>query len=541
MKRALVSVVIMACGLSLVGCGGSKTASEESYNLPKAKISVSKDTPSWKKDKEKANLTWYVNFDWFAQKWGKDYATKFITEDTNVSITYQAGTSENLNTKMASGDLPDIVTLDSQDPLVKDAAKWALPLDVLSKKYDPYFYNGASKEEVTKYYTTKDGHLYGYPNYATTKADYEKGGLYGNEAFLVRKDIYEQIGKPDMSTPEGFIAALKKVQELGLKDDSGKPIVPLGTWPLLTPDDNRIFSGMLADMIGVPLTKNDKQYDRFMDKDFQKWFSTLSQARRDGLTDRDMVTMNDDNNNAQVINGSYFAYFQPNIIGDTDPMSQRSLKSPDASYIAVNGPASTIGRKTIVQGPSLEGWTLTFISKKVKNPEKAMELITYLTSPEGDNVMNFGREGKTFKMVDGKPVLNEDLLTLKQTDPAKYETEIGLGTHPWVTDSALLSRQMGVSQFPAALMQQKEWTMDHLVFPGKITNLDAMLSKESGRNLNKINQNWSQTVAKILNAKSDSEVANYFKDFNSYRESTGWKQITDERNKQIEYNIEKGQ
>lgn len=541
MKKILIFMLTMILGLSLAGCKAKETVSEDSYDLPKAKIEVDKETPSWKKNKKEAELSWYVNYDWFAQVWGKDYATKFITEDTGVSVTYQAGTSENLNTMMASGELPDIITIDGADPLVKDAAKFALPLDVLADKYDPFFFNGASKKEVTDYYTLEDGHLYGYPNFATTQEDYEKGGLYGNEAFLVRKDIYEQIGQPDMSTPEGFLSALEKVKDLGLKDDNGNPIVPFGTWPLLTTEDHRIFADTVADMIGVPLTEDDKYYDRYMDEDFQKWFGILSQARQDGLTDRDMLTMNDDNNNAQVINGSYFAYYQPNIIGDTDAMTQRFTKSQDASYIAVDGPASTVGRETIVQGPSLQGWTMTFISKQCKDPEKAMELLTYLTSPEGDTVMNYGREGKTYTMVDGKPVLNEDILAFKQNDPSKYEGEIGLGTHPWVTDSALLSRQMGSSQFPAALVQQKEWTSEKLFFPGKITNLDAKLSKESLRNLEKINQNWAQTSAKILSAKSDDEVKTQFDEFKSYRESTGWKKIVDERNEQIKNNIEKGQ
>ena len=101
-------------------------------------------TPSWQKDKGTADLSWYINFDWFSQVWGKDVATKFITEDTNVNITYQNGTDDKLNTMMASGDLPDLITISGSSPLIKEASKFAIPLDELAKKYDPYFLEQSS-------------------------------------------------------------------------------------------------------------------------------------------------------------------------------------------------------------------------------------------------------------------------------------------------------------------------------------------------------------------------------------------------------------
>lgn len=189
---------------------------------------MDKNTPSWKKDTAKAELDWYINFDWFAQSWGKDVASKFITEDTGVSITYLGGSDDKLNTMMASGDLPDIITMDGSNPLVKDAEKFAIPLDELAKKYDPYFLETASKPETLKFFTRDDGHIYGYPNFSNTKSDYEKGGIYGNQAFLVRKDIYELLGKPDMTTPEGFISALEAMQKLGAKDELEKTLFRLG-------------------------------------------------------------------------------------------------------------------------------------------------------------------------------------------------------------------------------------------------------------------------------------------------------------------------
>jgi putative aldouronate transport system substrate-binding protein len=536
MRKSIAVISSLAIALSVAGC-----AKKGDVNLPDPTFTVDKATPSWKVDKEKANLSWYINFDWFAQTWGNDVASKYITEDTGVSITYQNGTDDKLNTMLASGDLPDIITIDGSSPLIKEADKFAIPLDELAKKYDPYFLEGAAKPETLKYFTRDDGHIYGYPNFSNTKADYEKGGIYGNQAFMVRKDIYEKIGKPDMTTPEGFLSALEAVRKLNAKDELGKPVIPLGISIFNGGSEpNGVFNRTLADFIGVPvLTDDGKYYDRYTDPDFQKWLKTFVKARQDGLTDKDMITMTKDDKDARLTNGSYFAYFASDVNGETDALSLWANEHPDKVYIAVNGPSSTVGRKTALPGTSIEGWTQTFISKTCKNPRKAMELVTYLVSEYGNNVMDFGREGETYTIVDGKPVLNKDLLEFKQTDPAGFEKKIGLTTHLWLQDSALLSRQMGLSQFPKALQQAKQWTVQYVVPQFELAGLNVYLSKESARNLEKINQNWSQTVAKILNAKSDAEVDQAMDAFVKYRQNNGYDKLVEEWNKQIEANKKK--
>lgn len=536
MRKTGIVLTTLAVALTFTGCSKKGTES-----LPAPTFTVDAKTPSWQNDKSTANLSWYINFDWFAQKWGEDVATKYITEDTGVSITYQNGTDDKLNTMLASGDLPDIITIDGSSPLIKEADKFAYPLDELAKKYDPYFLNGAAKPETLKFFTREDGHIYGYPNFSNTKADYEKGGVYANQGFLVRKDIYEQLGKPDMTTPEGFTSALEAAQKLGLKDELGKAVIPLGiTMFNGGSEPNGVFNRTLADFIGVPMMTDDgKYYDRYTDEDFQKWLKTIVHDRQAGLTDNDMITMTKDDKDARLTNGSYFAYFASDLNSETDALSLWDNEHPDQAYIAVNGPASTVGRKPALVGTSIEGWTQTFISKKAKNPQKAMELVTYLVSEYGNNVMDFGREGETYTIVNGNPVMNQDLLDLKQKDPAGFEKKIGLTTHLWLQDSALLSRQMGLAQFPAALQQPKEWTAQYVSPQFEMASLNVFLSKESARNNEKINQEWSQTIAKILNAKSDDEVDQAMAAFVKYRQSNGYDKLVEEWNKQIEDNKKK--
>ncbi|MFG5607554.1 ABC transporter, partial [Enterococcus faecalis] len=142
------------------------------------------------------------------------------------------GNDEKMNTMLAGEDLPDLMTFDRDMPAAKEAAKFTLPLNKLAEKYDPYFLEHAAKPETLKWYTLEDGNIYGYPSFSTTTKDYESGGVQGDEVFIVRKDIYEKIGSPDMSTPQGFIDALKKAKEAQPKVDDGSDLVPFAATAL---------------------------------------------------------------------------------------------------------------------------------------------------------------------------------------------------------------------------------------------------------------------------------------------------------------------
>ena len=76
----------------------------------------------------------------------------------------------------------------------------------------------------------------------------------------MRKDIYEAIGSPDMTTPEGFSAAVKKAVEMFPEVD-GKPLIPIGAH-VFTNQGNVSFDNYLMDFLAVPWEKDGKLYDR---------------------------------------------------------------------------------------------------------------------------------------------------------------------------------------------------------------------------------------------------------------------------------------
>ena len=103
-----------------------------------------------------------------------------------------------------------------------------LPLNELADQYDPYFYKVTDPAKVS-WYTKDDGNIYGYPNASSSPKDYEKFGdnITSNQTFLVRKDMYEALGSPDMRTPEGFLKALEDAKKM-FPDVNGQPLIPFG-------------------------------------------------------------------------------------------------------------------------------------------------------------------------------------------------------------------------------------------------------------------------------------------------------------------------
>uniref|UniRef100_UPI0025DAABF4 extracellular solute-binding protein n=1 Tax=Treponema sp. TaxID=166 RepID=UPI0025DAABF4 len=218
MKR--ISRVLMGSICSLLTMSALLTGCKKDESKV---VAGDENTPGWSIPENvdvKVKFDWYVNFSWFARHWGDSKVSKYITEKTGVDINFivPAGNeAEKLNTMIAGDVLPDLITLgwyEGQVPLMIDSG-YVCALDELAEQYDPYFFKAANSQKLN-WYRQKDGHVYGYPNASFTPSDYEKyaGKLTSNETFLVRKDLYETLGRPDMTTPEGFLKALRNAKKM---------------------------------------------------------------------------------------------------------------------------------------------------------------------------------------------------------------------------------------------------------------------------------------------------------------------------------------
>lgn len=496
--RVVAAGLAIAASVSLAACGsGSSGSSSAVAKLPDPGYAVSKDSPAWKADKSNDNkLTWYVNADWWNKTWNEDLITKQIKKDLNLDVTFVTGDDTKLNTYFASGDLPDIITtFDANSQAVKTAPRWALPLDDLADKYDPYFKKVASKDTL-EWYRMKDGKTYGYPSYSNTPKDYESGMIHPTTAFIIRKDVLNAIGNVDLKTPDGFIAAMKTIKEkfpdlvpFGFNDFSGT---------------NSSLDNVLQDMLGVPITKDGKFYDRQLDEDYLTWLKALRQVHSDGNISDDSFADDADGFKEKVSSGKYATILMNNFVSKGTQLQAWASAHPDEQYVAVDAMESTKGNKPTLSQSGMSGWSINFITKKVKNPAKAIQTFTYLLSDYGEMLTNFGIEGETYtKNSDGTVSWTESANKVRLNDPEAWQKQYRMGE--FVLFGHDRYKTLNKDSFVPAIWQMQKWGQQYLKPQYLIENIDPDASTRESRSLTAIRTNWSTTMVSLIRAGSDSD------------------------------------
>lgn len=178
---------------------------------------------SWLEDTSPVTLDVYVNMNWWSADWS-DPVAQNITAQTGIScnvITPVADDDTQLIMMLNSGDVPDIIITelyktDLLNMMIESGV--AAPLDELAEKYAPEMFTNCDPD-VWEGYRQEDGHTYwltgfGISDYYMEKAlEYNRLVQANQGVLLLREDYYQEIGSPDISTPEKFFDALCKMHE----------------------------------------------------------------------------------------------------------------------------------------------------------------------------------------------------------------------------------------------------------------------------------------------------------------------------------------
>ncbi|MDX8362369.1 MULTISPECIES: extracellular solute-binding protein [Bacillaceae] len=522
--KGLSLLLVLALFLSIIaGCGSKETNETASQKDEGEKTTRTADEPAWQADTSPIEFDWYVNFSWFAHKWGEDAISKYVTDKTGVSINFLAPAGneiEKMNTMIASGKIPDFITIGWWEDAVKQMIEGELvhPLNELADQYDPYFFKVADGAKL-EWYKQEDGNVYGYPNASSSPKDFEKYSEFksSNQTFLVRKDMYEAIGSPDMSTPEGFLNALEAAKE-EFPEVNGAPLIPLGLNEF-TDVGNSSLEGYLQNFLAIPWEKDGEVYDRRTDAEYLAWLKTFREASDKGLLSDDIFIDKRPQMEEKIAQGRYFAM----LYQRSDMAAQQQAlyaQDPNSVYIAVDGPANSNGDEPTLAGDSISGWTITLISKEVEDPERAIAFLSYLISEEGQKDTFLGIEDETYEVVDGKPQFTADVQELLDTDRAKFDLEIGASHKYWM----LMDTNMTLPWMPPAVApfkQMEDWTRGKTVSFAEFDGMNPTGTSEEGVAANKIAQEWGKTLPKLILAESDKEFDEIFDEFLKKRDDLG--------------------
>ncbi|MCL2045551.1 MAG: extracellular solute-binding protein [Oscillospiraceae bacterium] len=489
------SIIFVIAILSLSAC---KSNNEQ--------ISSQEDIPAWEKyATEEITLSWYVHFSWFSTTWGDNLVAKTITEETGVSIdfiTVAGNEGEKLASMISSNSLPDIITIGFWEPQVEELilGGFVYALNELADEYDFYFWEVAQKQRIA-WYTRSDGNIYAYPNSSFTPDDYEENDKIGsNQSFLVRADIYEAIGSPDMTTAEGFKTAI--IDAFAYMPYVGdKPLLAIGLSEF-NQGGNHSLDEILMNFLAIPFEKDGRIYDRVADPDYIKWLKVLRELYAEGYISNELFVDRRVQMAEKVAEGRYFCmlYQHADI---ADQQLYLYSNNVNGTYIAIDGPMNSNRDMHTLPGTGINGWTVTMISKSCQDPQRAIALMSYMMSEHGQKILFCGIEGITYDNDEnGKPIVREHIRELLSHDRAQYNSLYGADNTYWMLqDNAMQLKWQQPPQAPLA--QPREWTYPYTRY---IPQYDIVISEPEVADVNwKIREEWGSLLPLLLTAPTEDE------------------------------------
>ncbi len=425
MKRRMKKLLaLLLCSATLLtACGspgdaGSSAGGSDSGSSAGTESSESDGGGSGQENnsesKETTTLTFYSMFagsnlddaEWFR---------KLIREKFNIELDVAAGNGDDsvIQAFLASGELTDITAFrDAQSYQAAAQGGMLINLDDYKDKL-PNLYENPDYEAAIAHTRDLYGGLYAMPTQIG-----ENGGLFAVPQ--MRWDLYQQLGRPKIETPEDLLTVLKQMQELEPVSREGANTYGFQLW---NDWDGDVMLGFMmglwmlptgyyatgpggiceikADGSGAPKGMFDE------DSHYMEGIRFMFQANQMGLIDPDSASQNEEAMNSKIMNGgALFTGYDSVKYGDTE--------SAEGFY----GLATVLPEyfQCVANADRPVGYRWRYgISSKCKNVDKALELLNWYYGPEGINTILNGPEGVLWEWKDGKQVATQTYLDQGRT------------------------------------------------------------------------------------------------------------------------------
>lgn len=431
MKRSSVLLLVVLCMFVVVmGCSNNENASNSSEGGEDNRAA-----PVQTVEEPVILKIWTTNLAaGFQPGFQDDEVMKYIEEKFNVRLEItpanaSADYSAKFNTALAGGDLPDMAAINDVGGDIKPkliSAKAILPLEELVEQYGPDIKNNAKMIERTK--RENNGQLYFIGlNSGLVESNYQP-----NQSIFLRYDVWRKAGYPKAETLDDYIVALQNMMEVEPTDAAGNKTYGLSGWfgenwgianievpfQFFTGTWNLGYSSYNWDSREIVSKFGDP--NSFYYQGLRWW----NKAYRAGVLDPASFTMKFDDyrekvNSGRIFMDFFFAYAEANT-------GFRDAGMDDKGFV-VMPPLSNVP-KYAVQLPA-DGRFFYFISSNSKHPEKAMELLNFFTSYEGNRLLYNGIEGVHWDVVDGKPAYKEEVLQKLLAGDKEFQNESGIGKY----------------------------------------------------------------------------------------------------------------
>ena len=397
MKRIICLLLTVAMLLGcFAACGGDAGSSEPSKTeSSKQETSSGGDESSEATEpeggetgaKDPIEFSLFVDMTWFwFDKWGTEPVSQKITETTGVSFDVtRASDDQQLALLIAADDLPDIVYTDSTSRialLCDPNVCWSYNELIEQTGVDIHATEGEIENN-----TRTDGNYYALLNAYTSQEAIDEGNTLlsgGCNSIAYRTDIYEAIGSPKLDTLEDLENAL-----LAAKEKYPNVV------PILNGDGG--YLGYFAQQLGVKGSVGSVGYDKDgspcywlgMEK-VDEYYKLLNRFAREGLLSPEAMTYNHDKF-CEVRNAGN-SFMQVRATDEAQSSNNAAiLAGTDYRWKLLT---HELNEDALVSVNTGIGWAGTFITKKNKDPQRAIDFMSWARSEDGRKLCSWGIQGE---------------------------------------------------------------------------------------------------------------------------------------------------
>lgn len=330
----------------------------------------------------------------------KGWSGQMLLEKFNVILNIIPSGEGVYETRMESGHLGDIVVWggdgENYTRAVEAGFLYDWNTDDLLKEHGPYIYEHMQEalkknQELTKTITGgASDTLYGFGHNVATDAENHESFFY---TWDIRWDLYEQLGHPEVKNLGDMVNLLKDMKEICPEDENGNPTYAVSLWPDWDGDMVMYVKSLATAYYGYdehglglydPATGN---YHPALEKDgpYIECLKFFNELYQNGLVDPNSMTQTYDNMSEKLqAGGVFWSIF--NYSG--------SLGYNTDEHIAENKMMCSLTpteASPIVYGMNPAGGNRIWsIGSTTEYPELCMEIINWLSTPEGVMTYNYG-------------------------------------------------------------------------------------------------------------------------------------------------------
>lgn len=333
-----------------------------------------------------------------------------LMKETGINIEYIHPTAgqlaEEFNLLLSEKVLPDIIEnnwLDysgGPEKAIKDGI--IIPLNDVIEQYCPNLKAYLEEHpEIDAMVKTDDGTYYCFP--------FIRGGdaLLTSTGLVLREDWLEELNLEVPTTIEEWEIVLTAFKE---EKNATAPFT--FQYSLEDFTNNNPWEYAYGVTRNFYLDDNGKIVYGAVQDGYKEYLQLMNKWMKQGLIDVDLLTLTEEQVAAKIINGSSGASF--GYCGSGMGNWINAGKAKDESYNLVAAPYPTQDKGTKPEMGQRDnnyiGIGSAAISTSCQNVELAAKLLDYAYSEEGHRLYNFGEEGTSYKLINGKPNYTELLL-----------------------------------------------------------------------------------------------------------------------------------